>query len=244
MWAAIVRRFGNKPRMTLAIACDNVPQAGPAVVQLRSMLHATDLACLKGDRLLFRGLDVDLPAGRMLRVAGPNGSGKTSLLRILCGLAVPEYGEVYWHGEAVRRTREAFHGQLLYLGHLPALNDLLSPLENLHFTLAASGERVAPAACVAALERIGLGAQIDLPTRVLSQGQRRRVGLARLFVSAQRPLWIVDEPFTALDAAAVADVAGTLSAHCAAGGMVVLTTHQDAPFTTPPEVLDLTEVAV
>lgn len=207
------------------------------------MLHATDLACLKGDRLLFRGLEVDLPPGRMLRVAGPNGVGKTSLLRILCGLAVPEYGEVHWDGRDIRRVREAYHAAVLYLGHLPALNDLLSPLENLRFSLAAAGERASSAECVSALERIGLGQQLDLPARVLSQGQRRRVGLARLFVSATRPLWVLDEPFTALDVRAVADLAATLSAHCEAGGMVVLTTHQDAPFATPPEVLDLEEVA-
>ena len=207
------------------------------------MLEATELACLKGDRLLFRGLDVDLGAGRMLRVAGPNGVGKTSLLRILCGLATPEYGTVRWRGEDIRCGREDFHSQLLYLGHAPALNDLLTPLENLRFAIHAGGEAADDARCVAALERIGLGAQIDLPAKVLSQGQRRRVGLARLFVSGERPLWVLDEPFTALDVAAVTDLAATLEAHCEAGGVVVMTTHQDAPFKRAPDVLDLAEAA-
>lgn len=213
------------------------------MVQSCPMLEASELACLKGDRLLFRDLALRLEAGEMLRIAGPNGYGKTSLLRILCGLVMPEYGEIYWQGESIRRDRETFHRATLYLGHAPALNDLLTPLENLQFACRSGGQDVDQAACIRALERVGLGAQLDLPARVLSQGQRRRVGLARLFLSADKPLWLLDEPFTALDVAAVADLAATLSAHCAAGGAVVLTTHQDAPFARPPRILDLTEVA-
>jgi heme exporter protein A len=208
------------------------------------MLYATDLACLKGDRLLFRGLTLRVEPGALLRVAGPNGFGKTSLLRILCGLAHPEAGEIRWHDCPIGRDRESFHRALLYLGHAPALNDLLTPLENLRFACAAGGDDVDEDTCVEALVRIGLADQLDLPARVLSQGQRRRVGLARLFLGTRRTLWVLDEPFTALDVAAVADLAMTLSDHCAAGGMVILTTHQDAPFAKPPTVLDLTEVAV
>ncbi len=207
------------------------------------MLEANELACLKGDRLLFRGLGLRLEAGEMLRVAGPNGVGKTSLLRILCGLAMQEYGQVRWHGLDIRRERESFHRALLYVGHLPALNDLLTPLENLRFACAAGGDDPGESACLDALARIGLGGQVDLPARVLSQGQRRRVGLARLFLSASRPFWVLDEPFTALDVAAVADLAVTLSEHCDGGGTVILTTHQDAPFTKAPAVLDLAGVA-
>lgn len=203
------------------------------------MLEVHDLACLKGDRLLFRGLALHLGAGGLLRVAGPNGVGKTSLLRLVTGLALQEAGEVRWKGVGVGRDREAFHRDLLYLGHAPALNDLLTPLENLRFACSAAGDDVDEEVCMQALVRIGLADQLDLPARVLSQGQRRRVGLARLFLSARRPLWVLDEPFTALDVAAVADLATTLSDHCAAGGMVMLTTHQDAPFAMPPQVLDV-----
>lgn len=203
------------------------------------MLEVENLACLKGDRLLFRGLAFRLQAGGLLRVAGPNGVGKTSLLRLVTGLALPEAGEIRWHGEPIRGVREAFHGDLLYLGHAAALNDLLSPLENLRFACAAAGDEVDEEDCVHALVRIGLADQLDLPARVLSQGQRRRVGLARLFLSGGRTLWVLDEPFTALDVRAVADLAATLSGHCEAGGMVMLTTHQDAPFARAPEVLDV-----
>ena len=203
------------------------------------MLEVEHLACLKGDRLLFRDLALRLQAGGLLRVAGPNGVGKTSLLRLVTGLALPEAGDIRWNAKCVRREREAFHRELLYLGHAPAINDLLSPLENLRFACAAAGDELSASACVQALERIGLADQLDLPARVLSQGQRRRVGLARLFLSARRRLWVLDEPFTALDVKAVADLAHALSEHCVAGGMVMLTTHQDAPFAVPPRVLDV-----
>ncbi|MDY0045941.1 MAG: cytochrome c biogenesis heme-transporting ATPase CcmA [Thauera propionica] len=203
------------------------------------MLEVEDLACLKGDRLLFRDLALRLQAGELVRIAGPNGVGKTSLLRLVTGLALPEAGEIRWRGESIRREREAFHRELLYLGHAPAINDLLSPLENLRFACAAAGDDVDAETCMQALVRIGLENQLDLPARVLSQGQRRRVSLARLFLSGQRALWVLDEPFTALDVKAVADLAQALSDHCAAGGMVMLTTHQDAPFALTPRVLDV-----
>ena len=203
------------------------------------MLEVEHLACLKGDRLLFRDLALRLQAGELLRVAGANGVGKTSLLRLVTGLALPEAGDIRWSARCIRREREAFHRELLYLGHAPAINDLLSPLENLRFACAAAGDELSAAACVQALERIGLADQLDLPARVLSQGQRRRVGLARLFLSARRKLWVLDEPFTALDVRAVADLAQALTGHCAAGGMVMLTTHQDVPFAVPPRVLDV-----
>jgi len=208
------------------------------------MLEANDLACLKGDRLLFKALSLRVAPGEMLRIGGPNGFGKTSLLRILCGLSLPEYGEVRWLGEDIRHEREAFHRALLYVGHAPALNDLLTPLENLRFACRIGGDDADAAACEAALTRTGLAAQLDLPARVLSQGQRRRVGLARLFLAQRRQLWVLDEPFNTLDVRAVADLAETLSSHCRAGGAVVLVTHQDAQFSVVPRILDLTEVAV
>jgi heme exporter protein A len=203
------------------------------------MLETRQLGCQRGDRLLFRRLDLRAAPGELLRVAGANGSGKTSLLRLLAGLAQPAAGDIFWQGEAIGRSREAFHAALLYLGHAPALNDLLSPLENLRFACATAGLAITAEAGRQALEGLGLSRQLALPCQVLSQGQRRRVGLARLALSASRPLWILDEPFTALDVDAVAALAAQLDAHCAAGGIVIFTSHQDVPFATPLRVLDV-----
>ena len=207
------------------------------------MLEVTDLACLRGDRLLFAGVAMSVAPGELVRIAGPNGVGKTSLLRLLCGLSIPEHGEVRWRGEPVRRNRDDFHSQMLYLGHAAAINDLLTPFENLRFAAATHDHGGDETACDAALERIGLGLQRDLPAKVLSQGQRRRVGLARLYLAEGVPLWILDEPFTALDVAAVRDLADWLDDHCARGGMVVMTTHQDVAFATPQRTFDLSDVA-
>jgi heme exporter protein A len=207
------------------------------------MLEVRNLACQRGDRVLFRRLDLDVREGELLRVLGANGVGKTSLLRLLCGLATPELGEIRWRDQGIRHEREVFNAALLYLGHAPALNDLLTPLENLHFACAAAGDVASEADCQAALTRIGLARQLDLPARVLSQGQRRRVGLARLFLARQRSLWVLDEPFTALDVTAVSELADVIGEHAAAGGMVIFTSHQDAAFSTPVRSLDISGYA-
>lgn len=207
------------------------------------MLEVTELACLRGDRLLFADVNLSVSPGELVRIGGPNGVGKTSLLRLLCGLSMPEHGQVSWKGRRIDRDRDAFHKDMLYLGHAAALNDLLTPLENLRFASATHGHGADEARCDAALDRIGLTLQRDLPAKVLSQGQRRRVGLARLYLSEDVPLWILDEPFVALDVDAVRDLAAWLDAHCARGGMVVMTTHQDVPFQTPLRLFDLSEAA-
>jgi len=206
------------------------------------MLEINNLACLRGDRLLFRQLSLSVQTGELWRVLGANGVGKTSLLRLLCGLTTPEAGEVLWQGKSIRQEREDFHAALLYLGHAPALNDLLTPVENLRFACAFGGDEASEADCKSALSRIGLSRQLDLPAKVLSQGQRRRVGLARLLLATRRPLWILDEPFTALDVAAVGELADVITQHASAGGMVIFTSHQDAGFSVPVRTLDIGEL--
>ena len=191
------------------------------------MLEAVDLECMRGDRLLFRGIDLSLQPGQLLRVAGANGSGKTSLLRILCGLLQPTGGEVRWNGMPVARQREEFCANLVFTGHLNGLKDDLTALENLSVAAALAGVRVDARGARDGLARFGVAHCADLPAKYLSQGQRRRVALARLALSATVPLWILDEPFSALDAGAVIELELLLAAHLAAAGMVVLTTHQE-----------------
>lgn len=192
------------------------------------MLEAIDLTCTRGDRTLFRGVSFRLEAGGLLHVAGTNGSGKTSLLRMLCGIGAVDAGEVRWRGEPIRALREAFARELVYLGHANALKDDLSAAENLQVACALGGRPVTRAAAVEALTAFGLAACAQLPVRALSQGQKRRSALARLSLSAAAPLWILDEPFSALDAGAVQHLESLIGAHLARGGSVVFTTHQDA----------------
>jgi heme exporter protein A len=191
------------------------------------MLEATDLQCVRGERTLFSGLDFTLERGALLRVAGANGSGKTSLLRIVCGLTPPAHGEVRWEGANVRKLGEDYARQLVYIGHANALKDDLTARENLTISAELAGLDASAKDASEALDRFGVGHCAMLPARVLSQGQRRRVALSRLALSSTVPLWVLDEPFTALDVAAVEDLQALLSAHVARGGSIMLTTHQE-----------------
>lgn len=190
------------------------------------MLEASNLECVRGERRLFTEISFSLQPGQMLQVFGPNGSGKTSLLRLVCGLMPPTDGEIRWRGENIRSLKEEYFSALTYLGHLNGIKDELSALENLRISSALAGVVVTEAEAGAALQRMGLGGRESLPAKVLSQGQRRRAALARLLV-CRTTLWILDEPLTALDRAAVALVQSVLKEHLAKGGMVVLTTHQE-----------------
>ncbi len=189
------------------------------------VLEARGVECVRGDRTLFSALDLALEAGQLLRVMGANGVGKTSLLRILCGLRAPSQGAVLWSGNPIARVREDFHQNLLYVGHLSGLKDDFSAIENLAGSSAIDGTDVDLANILQALDVLGVEHCSRIPVRHLSQGQKRRVTLARLLLAAERPLWILDEPFNALDVRAVALVEGLLTAHAAAGGTVVFTTH-------------------
>jgi heme exporter protein A len=190
-------------------------------------LSAQHVACIRGERELFGDVNLCVQGGDALRIAGTNGSGKSSLLRILCGLSLPHHGRVCWNGEDISRLREQFCGQLIYLGHANGVKDDLLAWENLVFAGALANMAISRDSAYAALDRLGLGAAADLPTRSLSQGQRKRVALARLQMGAAQALWILDEPFTALDQAAVDQLIVTINAHLARGGMVVYTTHQE-----------------
>ena len=190
-------------------------------------LQGYQLACARGERELFKDINFDLHAGDAMRVAGTNGSGKTSLLRMLCGLAVATTGEVRWHGRNIRSVREEFGSQLIYLGHANGVKDDLLAWENIVIGATLSGNSVSRNDAYAALDQFGLARAANLPTRALSQGQRKRVALARLRFGTKTPLWILDEPFTALDQSAVSELCGTLNNHLAHGGMVIYTTHQE-----------------
>jgi heme exporter protein A len=194
------------------------------------VLQGVKLECVRGSRRLFSDFSFDLQPGELLWVTGPNGAGKTSLLRIVCTLLPPEQGEVRWRGTPVRELREAYRAEQVYVGHLPAVKDDLTALENLHFALAQEGMPAANAQLVEALEAFGLAGREDVAARALSQGQRRRVALARLWFAAPQPLWILDEPLTALDVHAVELVRGLIGAHLERGGLVLLTSHQEIGF--------------
>lgn len=189
------------------------------------MLEVSNLACSRGDHRLFSGLSWSLLPGEIMQVQGENGKGKTSLLSTLCGFLSPDEGRISWGGEDVRELRETYFANLLYLGHHNAIKDELSALENLLVSSGLSGVAADEAQAIAALHRMGLKGRERLPTKVLSQGQRRRVALARLLLGNAR-LWVLDEPLTALDVGAVALIQELIAEHLHKNGMVIFTTHQ------------------
>ena len=196
------------------------------------MIEAIDLSCTRGERLLFSSVSVRLKPGDLLTVLGENGSGKTSLLRMLCGLLPPERGTIQWEGRDIGLLKEWYFSQVTYIGHLNGIKDDLTPMENLHISAQLCEDTASGTFSVEALEAVGLGRSIHpLPTRVLSQGQKRRVALARLWLST-RVFWILDEPFAALDDGGIRLVTQRLRSHVEQGGMAVVATHQEVGFPT------------
>ena len=190
------------------------------------MLETTDLACERGGVRLFAGLAFTLGEGSLLRVRGPNGSGKTSLLRILAGLTRPAEGAVRWRGQALG---EQFQREMVYIGHASAISDDLTVLENLQFILNLFEVRATAREQAETLQVFGLERVAHMPARFLSQGQRRRAALARLALSRHIPLWLLDEPFAALDGEAIEQLSALATAHLAEGGLLVFTSHQEVP---------------
>ena len=204
------------------------------------MLAASDLSCIRGTQRLFNGINLKLDAGQWLYLQGENGAGKTSLLRILAGLALPEDGEVLWQNTLIGQQRNQYHQDLLFIGHHAGLKEDLTLTENLRALCRMDGLRVSDADIGDALTRMGLAKRQHLPARVLSAGQKRRGLLARALLRPAK-LWILDEPFNALDVNAVVDVQDLLKEHLANGGLLILTSHQtpDLGQNAPGFVLNL-----
>jgi heme exporter protein A len=192
------------------------------------MLSAHGLSCVRGERRLFTNLDFTVQAGEWLHVRGENGAGKTSLLRMLAGLSQPAEGEIRWCGLPIGDSESQYRQNMLFFGHHGALKEDLTGLENLTFAAAIDGDQLPQSNALLALYRFGLKGREDLPVRVLSAGQKRRVMLARL-ATRNAKLWVLDEPFTALDVKAVDLLASLISEHVSGGGMAVVTSHQTMP---------------
>jgi len=186
------------------------------------MLEGVDLSCIRDDRVLFKALNFTLHAGQVLLLEGKNGSGKTSLLRILCGFREADAGQVLWRGEAIDDSR--YYADMAYVGHLDGIKKELTVLENLNVSLALG--RPGRFSIADALEKVHLAGYDDVPAQALSAGQKRRLSLARLLITGNH-LWILDEPFTSLDRAGIALIESLMREHCADGGMIVLTSHHD-----------------
>lgn len=216
-------------RLTRVIAMTSSP---PVSYHARSnqshsdfMLEATNLACVRGARRLFSGLSFSLAPGSFLQITGSNGSGKTSLLRIICGLMSPENGEVRWEGANIRLLAEEYSTAFHYLGHRSGIKEELSSVENLRISAGLAGSELTREQARQGLARVGLGGRENLPTRFLSEGQRRRSALARL-IACNRKLWLLDEVLASLDVAAVKLVESLIEEHLGGGGMAIVATHQ------------------
>src|SRR5690606_6771555 len=209
-----------------------------AVVAAGDRLEVEDLACAAGIRTLFRDIGFSLGPGQWIQLGGPNGCGKSTLLRALAGLVRPVAGSISWRGEPVAASRERWHASIAYQGHLPGWKDTLGAAENLRWQLPLDGEPAEPARLRDLLARVGLERQARLAYQRLSAGQRRRLGLARL-VASGRPLWLLDEPTTALDAAGQALFGEILDRHLDRGGLAICATHLELPVRSPAIRLEL-----
>ena len=190
------------------------------------MLAALNVGCVRGDRRLFSNISFALEPGSLIQLTGANGSGKTSLLRIVCGLLTAAEGEIRWQGMNIRTLGEEFSRSISYLAHRNGIKEELNAVENLRISNGLAGVSLSRAKAIAALERIGLAGRELLPTRLLSEGQQRRVALARLLTSPAK-LWLLDEVLTSLDQQAVTLTKSLIGEHLQNGGMAIVATHQE-----------------
>ncbi|EGR0261649.1 cytochrome c biogenesis heme-transporting ATPase CcmA [Vibrio cholerae] len=190
------------------------------------MLEVKNLTAIRDERILFESLSFEIHAGELVQIEGRNGTGKTTLLRIIAGLGECECGEILWQRSKIQSDRESYHQDLLFLGHQTGIKRELTALENLRFYLAVHQQTVDEHAIFQALAKVGLAGREDVPVAQLSAGQQRRVALARLWLS-KKPLWILDEPLTAIDKQGVSVLEALFLSHAKQGGIVILTTHQD-----------------
>lgn len=188
------------------------------------MLEIQTLECVRDDRLLFSDLSFAVADAEVLQIEGPNGSGKTSLLRIICGLRLPEAGQVMWQGESISANREDYYANMVYIGHLPCIKADLTVMENVRSLLDTRSLTLSNVVIEAALAKVGLASYEDVQGKALSSGQRRRILLAFIELAGAK-LWILDEPLTALDVQGVDLMESMILEHRAAGGSVVFTTH-------------------
>jgi heme exporter protein A len=189
-------------------------------------LEAAKLECVRGDRKLFSDVSFSLTSGSLLQITGTNGSGKTSLLRIICGLAMPESGEVRWQGANIRSLGEEYSSSIAYLGHRNGIKEELSSVENLRISAGLAGFKLSREQAKNALKQVGLAGRENLPTRFLSEGQKRRCALARLVACSAR-LWVLDEVLASLDAVAVRLVECMIEGHLSDEGIAIVATHQE-----------------
>ena len=190
------------------------------------MLEVVNLGCVRGQRRLFSGVNLRVTPGTLVQVHGPNGSGKTSLLRIICGLMAPENGEVRWEGANIRSLGEEYFASLSYIGHRIGLKEELTSLENLRINSGLAGAELSRDQAMSALGEMGLADREDLPARLLSEGQRRRSALSRL-ITGNTALWVLDEVLASLDQAAVILIESLIGKHLSNGGMAIVATHQE-----------------
>lgn len=190
-------------------------------------LRLESVTCVRGGRTLFEELNLEIKPGSILRISGDNGTGKSSLLRILCGLFTPHAGKVFWGSDPITEDRDQFHGELIYLGHIPALKADFSSIENLTSLALLGGQSISYEEAMNALREAGLDRQAHRFIRTLSQGQKQRIALSRLLLPQPKSIWILDEPFNALDRDANRALQNLLINHVNRGGIVALSSHQD-----------------